>query len=118
MSTFEVYNAEMRERRAYYMDNYGQGDDWQEEGARLHHGYYSWVADYIGATVTDLPVDRLRILASCDPHFNDIDLKVWDRCHGRMLSLARARGVSSGWSNSDTVCTLKAIAKRIRNGEV
>lgn len=108
---------EMRARRAHYMDNYGQGDNWQVEGARLHHEYYTWLADFVGATVADLPVSLDRLRESTDRHFNDIPLKLWDERHGAMRYLAKRAGVEAGWSLMETTCALKALARRAIGGE-
>ena len=82
-------------------------------GNLTHQEYYLWLADFVGATPTMLPVSTDTIRQSVDPHFNDIALSRWDRCDRAIRCLAYAQGLP--WSLSDTVCVLKALAWVIRN---
>ena len=81
------------------------------------HDYYSqfvtpfvltWVRQRIG-------IDRL--LASTDPHLNDIPLRAWDRFHGSFLSSKSGRlcadANGGGVSLSDAVCTAKTAAQQL-----
>ena len=74
-----------------------------------HEEYYLWLAGFIGATRKDLPVSDEILLKSHDPHFNDIPLRRWDAMDCCIRKLAYVKGLP--WSLSDTVCTLKAIAR-------
>jgi hypothetical protein len=78
-----------------------------------HDEYYLWLAKDLGLGAWLVPVSRERLLQSKDPHFNDIPLAIWDRCdpHVRACLRIPAGGGSIGWSLSDTVCVLKALAR-------
>lgn len=76
-----------------------------------HSEFYLWLADSIGIRIHDLPVKIERVKASTDPHLNDIPLQLWDRMDYLVRRLAVQHGMRS-WSLSDTVCVLKAFAKR------
>lgn len=87
-------------KRKEYMDN-----------KITHEEFYLWLADAIKVTVSDLPVSLDRILMSTDPHLNDIPLHQWDRRN----PIVRGKAVRAGmraWSLCNTVCVLKAFAKR------
>jgi hypothetical protein len=105
--TTTTLQAEHDTRRKAYLDAY-RGD---EEGSRLHNEFYLWLADAIGVTVADLPVSLDRIAQSTDPHLNDIALTGWDRRDPIVRHKAVQAGMRS-WSLSDTVCVLKAFARR------
>lgn len=87
----------MQLRRNLYMD-----------GKLSHSEYYLWLAGFIGANKTHLPVSLDRIRQSRDEHLNDILLPLWDRRDPMIRQLAYAKRLP--WSLSDTVCVLKAIA--------
>lgn len=92
--TQEQYN----EQRARYM------------GREINHQeFYLWLADGIGVTAADLPVSEEMLRGSTDEHFNDIPLAKWDNRHPTISQ--KAAGLS--WSMSDTVCVLKAVARRL-----
>jgi len=88
------------EKRALYM-----------AGKLGHEEFYCWLADKIGATAQDIPFTLDQIRASKDPHLNDLPLIRWDG----MDPIIRAKAGRAGrraWSISDTVCVLKALARR------
>lgn len=89
----------MQQQRKRYMN-----------GDLSHEQYYLWLAGFIGANKTHLPVSLDRIRQSRDEHLNDIQLGLWDRRDPMLRSLAYAKRLP--WSLSDTVCVLKAIARR------
>jgi len=78
---------------------------------RSHDEHYLWLADAIGITIADLPVNLERINKSTDEHLNDIALRLWDDRHGTVRHKATQAGMRA-WSLSDTVCVLKAYARR------
>ncbi len=80
-------------------------------GAVSHEEYYLWLADSLGIGAWALPVSIETLRKSTDPHFNDITLWTWDKQHETVRRAAGAGGARS-WSLSDTVCVLKAIARR------
>jgi hypothetical protein len=94
MKNQELFN----EKRKLYMD-----------GKITHTEFYLWLASFIGVTKAHLPVSQETINKSTDVHLNDIPLKLWDNQDYIVRRLAYAKGLA--WSLSDTVCTLKAIAK-------
>ena len=62
-------------------------------------------------------ISKTRLLASTDPHLNDIPLSEWDNLYPVMFQItarevARANE-SSGVSLSDMVCVAKAAARQI-----
>jgi hypothetical protein len=90
---------DMADRHAIYMAS-------KDENA--HQNYYQWLAESIGIGPSVLPPDHVR---SKDPHFNDVPLYLWDQRHG----IVRYHARHLAWSLSDSVCCLKAIARRERN---
>jgi hypothetical protein len=105
--TTKDLQAEHDARRHEYISDY-RGD---EAGTKAHNEFYLWLADAIGITVASLPVSLDRIRESTDPHLNDISLASWDRCDPMVRAKAVRAGMRS-WSLSDTVCVLKAFARR------
>lgn len=84
-----------------------------------HHEYYNQFGKYLVGLVS-AHIGKQRILASTDPHLNDIPLAKWDALHPAILmavgpKLAKAN--SGGISLSDTVCSAKAAARIIRSQE-
>jgi hypothetical protein len=79
-----------------------------------HQTYYIWLADFIGAGYGLIPVSAERVEQSTDPHLNDITLATWDHCDPIVRQIAFRKGLA--WSLSDTVCVLKALARK-RNNE-
>ena len=94
----ELYNL----NRAKYMS-----------GQLGHNEFYCWVADTIKVNPAMLPasVDVIREKLASDAHLNNIPLALWDRRDAIIRSLAVRAGMRS-WSLCDTVCTLKAFARR------
>lgn len=82
-------------------------------------------ADYYGQFVNESVIrtvegyiGKAKIVASTDPHFNDIPLEKWDALQPAILSivgtkLGEANG-TGGVSLSDTVCVAKAAARVIK----
>ncbi|MGO4302207.1 hypothetical protein [Cupriavidus sp. RAF12] len=102
--------------REQYMAQYSGKS--REEQAALHREYYaqfvpnglkSFVVSCIGAE---------RILASTDPHMNDIPLHEWDRLDGYIRPIGarihKQINGSSVWSLSDTVCVAKEAARQFK----
>jgi len=87
----------VNEQRAKYMNH-----------ELSHHDYYIWLAKFIGANKSMLPVSQSRINQSTDEYLNDIPLKLWDNQDYLIRRLAYNKGLA--WSESDTVCVLKTIA--------
>lgn len=90
------------------------------DAAAAHREYY---AQYVNAWVircVQTWIGAKRILASTDPHFNDIPLADWDRLdcwirpHGARI-YKRLHNASVGvWSLADTVCVAKEAAQQVR----
>ncbi len=85
------------------------------DGKIDHQTYYLWLADWIGVALHHLPVPIETIKRSKDPHLNDIRLGKWDARDVYVRPLAYAKGLP--WSLSDTVCCLKAVARRAAQQE-
>lgn len=81
-------------------------------GKITHTEFYEWLATAIGVTQANLPVDITVIRASQDPHLNDIPLHLWDRQDPIVRHKAASAGMRS-WSLCDTVCVLKAYARKV-----
>lgn len=84
-----------------------------------HQTYYAQFATPAVIGLVGQVIGRDRILASEDPHLNDIPLRLWDSLHHSILNLVgsainTANG-GNGISLSDTVCTAKAAARMIQN---
>jgi hypothetical protein len=92
--------AMQRYQRDAYMD-----------GTLTHDTYYLWLSDWIGLRELIVPATVERIRESRDPHLNDIPLAAWDSRHNLVRAAAFRKGIA--WSQSDTVCCLKAMAKRM-----
>lgn len=96
-----------REMRQRYMAN------------ELSHGeYYTWLGEFIGVNESMLPKTQEQIrraLAEGDEHLNNWGNRPWDYCD----SMVRVRAYQTGlaWSLSDTVCTLKELARRVAERE-
>lgn len=97
-SAMQIKHDEMREK---YMSN-----------EITHAEFYEWLASEIGLLPQDLPVSIDRVRESTDPHLNDIPLQGWDRRDPVIRGKAKRAGMQS-WSLSDTVCVLKAYARKI-----
>lgn len=99
------------ERRKQYMDEYSEQFRAIGDGHEAHHRYYLWLVDFIGAGPRDVPfpLERLREAYATDRYMNNIPLKLWDMQHANIRR--KAHGIP--WSNSDTVCVLKAIARHM-----
>ena len=76
-----------------------------------HYHYYLWLSDKLGLYDGLIPFTSDQVKASTDPHLNDLPLRAWDN----MDAIVRARAGLVGkrsWSLCDTVCCLKAMARR------
>jgi hypothetical protein len=87
----------VNEKRAEYM-----------EDKITHQAYYEWLSDFIGIGYMSIPFSAEQVAASKDPHLNDLPLAQWDWMH----SSVRSSAVGLSWSLSDTVCCLKALARK------
>lgn len=113
-----VTMQDIQSRREAYM-NTGDGIEDRSTRDRImshaHDAYYCWLADTIGVTVSRLPFElsEVRDALKTDRHLNNLRLQQWDNQDFVVRSMARSSvsGVFS-WSLSDTVCVLKAFARR------
>jgi hypothetical protein len=107
-------------------------DDYMN-GTVDHQTFYCAVADAIGRKVVEhlvlrvAPLDRIREALTTDEHLNNIPLARWDSQHDILrqhvthkevmpISWSARSPLQPGmicWSLSDTVCTLKAAARRM-----
>ena len=94
----------MKDARRAYMD-----------GALTFADYYCWLADEIGGLERVVPFSVERIRASHDEHLNDLPLIVWDS-QNHVVQRAAFQAGAKAWSLSDTVCVLKALARRQAGG--
>lgn len=101
----EIYNA----RRAEYMEAHSKEWNARGSGSEAHQAFYLWLSDWLGLPASLIPATVEEVKASTDPHLNDIPLHRWDRMHD---CVRRYAGKLGFWSLSDTVCCLKAMARR------
>ena len=89
----------------------------------LHHEYYIQFATKASRDLVLRTIGAEAIMASNDPHFNDIPLKRWDAMHDTLRGTInqRLKGQAEnfeirrfGWSMSDAVCVAKAIAQEYK----
>lgn len=96
-----------------------------------HETYYLSLADFIGRVPLERIVlrianmDRLRIAFGDDEHANNIPLAKWDACDPAVRHLLRSEVMDRSWcgqplpprticwSLSESVCVLKAVARRM-----
>lgn len=71
--------------------------------------YYLWLANFIGVTPDMIPATETQLWDSTDPNLNDIPLRIWDSSHFIVQQMALEKRI--GWSQSDTVCVLKNLAR-------
>jgi beta-lactamase class D len=83
-------------------------------GEITHQEHYLWLAGKLGIKPNMLPFTPDRIIESNDPNFNDTPLLAWDRRDEFIRLLAGTQGIKA-WSKSDTVCVLKAVARKVRD---
>ena len=79
-----------------------------------HSEYYAWLCKFAGITMNMVEDLRPKVMASKDPHFNDIALHIWDNRHNYVVNAIRSKRLP--WSLSDSVCCLKELARQMRAG--
>lgn len=88
-----------------------------ESAAKAHRKYYGqFVTDRIKTLVLQ-NISRKKLLASTDPHLNDIPLRLWDNIVSTRLitsDIARQLKECGDWLSLGTgVCILKEAARQI-----
>lgn len=82
----------------------------------LHRRYYAQFVNAATRRTVEMFIGRDTILASTDPHLNDIRLDRWDALRDNLPRALRAADVGqAGWSLSDTVCVAKEAARQIQD---
>lgn len=76
-----------------------------------HDEFYLWLATFIGVGEKDVPINMAALLKSEDPHMNDISTWSWDRSYPATKFAAFSMGL--GWSFSDNICVMKALARKM-----
>lgn len=94
------------------------------DSANLHQAYYAqFLTDATRAVVVQR-FGKEALLASKDPHFNDIPLAAWDMlapriretCNTKLLGEAEDQPPGRYlWSLGTAVCIAKAVAREIRD---
>lgn len=79
------------------------------DGELSHQEYYIWMAEFIGAGRWLVPFTQEQIDNSTDYHLNDLPMPIWDAGDINVRRLAYAKGLA--WSQCETVCVLKALAR-------
>lgn len=97
--------------------------EYMADSRNLHHAYYLQFATKSTFSIVHMRIGVEAILASTDPHMNDIPLGKWDALNDLIRSSIdqRLKGAADGypkgrfgWSLGDTVCIAKAVAREIR----
>lgn len=106
------------------------------DGKIDHQTYYTAIVDVLGRAQVErlvlaiAPIERLCEVYAIDPHFNLIPLALWDRRDAIIRDMAAHAGQDAllfmwdtyaqpmppktiYWSLSDSVCVLKAAARRL-----
>lgn len=75
-----------------------------------HDEYYLWLSNFIGLPKVLIPAsnEEVKRCLETDEHLNNIPLSRWDARD----SFVRLYAGGLYWSLSDTVCCLKAMAKK------
>ena len=102
-------------------------EDYMNNSKELHHAYYS---QFVNDSIISLVKNRIgvsRIKESQNEWFNDIPLREWDCLDGicrqtmnrktALIAVPLSNGMGFLWSLSDSVCTLKAAARIIKETE-
>lgn len=82
------------------------------EGAALHRQYY---AQFVNDRTIYVVVNRIgakRLLASTDPHFNDIPLAEWDSLVTGLPLAMRMETVGDYYTLGNGVCIAKEAARQ------
>ena len=92
----------------------------REDQPAAHRRYYGQFATDSVKKLVCTHIGTSRIIASTDPHFNDIPLEEWDhlaRTHQSSLMVQEEEGGKRFWCLSGAVCILKEAARQIKEGE-
>lgn len=95
----------MYTRTQYLADSYA-------EGVTAHRRYYGQFVtpDTIRVVVARIGSDK--ILASTDPHFNDIPLRLWDALVPRLPGSAGFKRAGDYYTLANGVCLAKEAARQ------
>jgi len=74
--------------------------------------FYTWLAGEIGIADHHVPATLDRLRESEDSYLNDIPIRSWDGQDFAIRQLAHSAGMRV-WALSDTVCCLKAHARKM-----
>lgn len=88
--------------------------------ASAHHAYFAQFVTLGITRIVRSHIGTARIVASSDPHLNDIPLACWDALHPIMrqsVNRALLRDVGEGWSLGTSVCIAKVAARMIQGAE-
>jgi hypothetical protein len=80
-------------------------------GGCSHDEYYGQFVTPAIVALVERSIGRKRILNSKDPHFNDIELVMWDNLEVPLRAMATTR-----LALSDAVCIAKRAARQIKEG--
>lgn len=87
-------------------------------GACTHSEYYGqFVTDRTLAYVASR-IGKDRILASTDPHFNDIPLRLWDSITPKAPGSSLFEKAADYYTLAGGVCMLKEAARQIKEGVI
>lgn len=89
----------------------------REASAKAHRRYYAQFVTPGVRSLVESRIGKKAILASTDPHMNDIPLAKWDRLHQCLPlepGIFKKLTGSNSYSLSDSVCIAKEAAKQIK----
>lgn len=87
------------------------------DGKVTHREYYAQFVNPVVKSYLLSQISLKEILASKDPHFNDIPLHRWDRLPKVMIHKLREAGDVNADTLSNKVCIYKEAARQIRETE-
>lgn len=82
----------------------------------MHRAYYGQMVDANIRSCVIQCIGEARIIASPDPHLNDIDLREWDNCASRCRGFIAKQLTAHGdvYSLGGAVAVLKEAARQIK----
>lgn len=93
--------------------------EYMADSSRLHQPYYKQFLTYQMIAYVGNSIGLDRIKASTDEHFNDIELREWDKLSAILpMTFDLRKQAGEDASLGTQVCIAKAAAQVIRSGEL
>ncbi len=84
----------------------------REDMHAAHRAYYGQFVNQSTINTVVRFIGRERLLASTDPHFNDIPLAMWDRLNGLLPIAASMKDAGDYLTLGGIVCIAKEAARQ------